>query len=800
MNGLIQDLRYALRQLVRNPVFALACLLTLALGLGATTAIYSVVDAVLLTPLPYPDPDRLVRVWHHNERNDEPKETVAYETFRELTDGVPAIEAAAAISPHWSFTVRSPGEPERVHGYWVSASFFDLLGIRPTLGRGLLPADDAPGADPAAVLDHGFWQRKFGGDPEVVGGSVQLGSTAVTIVGVMPPEFRFGEDVALWMPLALNPIVGNGRQVRWVDVVARLAPRASVADARRQTRAFAARLEEAYPAEHEGLGATVQNLHTATVGDVRPALWTLLGGVAFLLLIACSNLGNLLLARTSARRSELAVRGSLGASPARIGRQLLTESLTVGLLGGALGVLVGLWMLELFRSLGPQDLPRLREVGLDARVLGVAGLLTLLVGLALGVLPTLFATSRKRHAWLKEAGRTGSAGGRGLRDSLIVAQVALAVVLLAGAGLLLRSFLQVTDVDPGFRAEGVLTLQFARPPELDDPAAVTFYDRLFENLEALPAVSAAGAVTRLPLGGNISTRLDVRGRAFEEGELPEVEFRRAGGRYFEAMGIPVLRGRPFDERDRPDGAPVLIVSRSAAEHLWPGEDPVGGQVRFGFQADDAPWLEVVGVVGDVKHFGLEADAPPTVYVPFSQGPPGSPLLAVRTPGDPRAIAGPVRETLLALAPGIVTWDLRPMTGHLADSLASRRFLLLLVGLFGALALALAAIGIYGVMAFGVRRRTREIGVRMALGADRRALVRMVVGRGLRLSGAGLLLGLVAALVLTRLIRGLLFGVSPTDPVALTTVVLLLGGVAALASWLPSRLAVRVDPMAVLREE
>ncbi len=800
METLMHDLRYTLRQLRKNPSFALAGVVTLALGLGATTAIYSVVDGVLLSPLPYPDAERLVRVWHHNARNDEPRETVSYETFRELTGAVPSIEAAAGISPHWSFTVRSPGEPERVHGYWVSASTFDLLGIRPALGRGLLPDDDAPGAEPVVVLDHGFWQRKFGGDSDVVGRSVQLGSTAVTIVGVMPPGFRFGEEVALWLPLAGNPIADNGRQVRWVDVVARLAPGATVADARRETAAFASRLARAYPAANEGLGATVESLYTATVGDVRPALWTLLGGVGFLLLIVCSNLANLLLARVSARRGELAVRGALGASPARVARQLLTESLALSVLGGLLGLLLGLWLLELFRTLGPQDLPRLREVALDLRVLGIAGLVTLLVGLALGLAPALYATGGKRHLWLKEAGRARSEGGERLRSGAVVAQVALAVVLLAGAGLLFRSFLEVTSVDPGFRAEGVLTLQFTRPPDLDDAAAVGFYDRLFEDLEALPDVAAAGAVTRLPLGGNISTRLDVRGRAFEEGELPEVQFRRAGGRYFEAMGVPLLQGRTFDRRDRPEAQPVMIASRRAADLLWPGEDPVGGHVRFGFAADDAPWVEVVGVVGDVRHFGLEAEAPPTVYVPFSQGPPGTPLLAVRTPGDPRAITGSVRETLRALAPEVVTWDLRPMTAHVGDSLASRRFLLLLIGFFGVLALVLAAVGIYGVVAFGVRRRTREIGVRMALGADRPAVVRMVVSRGLRLSLGGLALGLPAALLLTRLIRGLLFEVAPADPVALGGVVLLLGGVATFASWLPSRLAVRVDPMAVLREE
>lgn len=802
MDALLRDLRYALRQLRRNPTFAATSFLTLGLGIGATTAIYSVVDGVLLSSLPYPQSERLVRVWHHNTRNGEPKESVSYETYRELVSGVDAIEGAAGVSPHWSFTVRSPGEPERVYGYWVSASFFDLLDATLEHGRGILPEDDARGAEPVVVLDHGFWQRKFGGDPEVVGRSMQIGSANVRIVGVMAPGFRFGEEVALWMPLALNPIVDNGRQVRWVDVVARLAPGATVTEALQGSAAFMARLAEAYPAANEGLRATVQSLRTATVGDVRPALWSLLGGVAFLLLIVCANIGNLMLSRVSARRGEMAVRSSLGAGAGRLVRQLLTESLTLSFLSGVAGILLGVGLLEILRTLGPADLPRLQEVQLDLRVLGVAGLVSLVTGLLLGLVPALAVSSGRRHRWLADAGRAPAPGRGRLRSALVVTQVAVAVVLLAGVGLLLRSFVEVTSVDPGFHAEGVLTLQFAAPPDLDGPARVAFYDRLFRELESAPDVTSAGAVTRLPLGGQISTRLEVRGREFKEGEQPEVEFRRAGGSYFRAMGIPVLRGRAFDSRDGPDGTPAMVVSRAVAEQLWPGENPVGRRVRFWYSGipEDAPWLEVVGVVGDVRHFGLEEEAPPIVYVPFAQGPPGSPLLAVRTPGDPLSVAGVVSEKLRALAPGIVTWDLRPMSAHLSESVAGRRFLLLLIGLFGLMALLLAALGIYGVIAYGVRRRSKEIGVRMALGADRSDLVRMVVDRGLRLSGAGLLLGLLGALALTRLIRGLLFGVSPTDPMALVGVSLLLAGVAVVASWLPSRLAVRVDPMMVLREE
>ena len=800
MNDLMLDLRYALRSLWGNPGFTAVAAITLALGLGATTAIYTVVDRVLLRPLPYPQAERLVRVWHLNERSVVPREGMAYETFRELIPAVPALAAVAGVSPEWTFTVREP-EPERATGYWVSASFFELLGA-PAVGRAFGPAEDAPGGESVVVLSHAYWQRRFGGDTAVIGRAIRIGPSQATVIGVMPAGFRYGADVDLLAPLGQNPIVPQGRQVRWVDVVARLAPGATVEQARTEFIAFADRLALTYPAQAGGLGGDVASLTDAIVGNVRPALWTLLGGVAFVLLIACANIGNLLLARATARRSEMAVRSALGASAARIARQLLTESVALAVLGGGLGVLLAVWLLSLLRSLGPADLPRLEDVALDGRVLVVSALVTLGAAVAFGLAPAVDAIRGNLHLWLKEGGRTGGGGGGRLRDGLVVAEVALAVVLLSGAGLLIKSFARLMSVDPGFRAERVLTLQIAVPGSYNAAARHPLFERLYADLAGIPGVDAVGSTTRLPLGTQLSTKLDVRDRPVSDGEQPEVEFRRAGGDYFAALGIPVLLGRAFDERDVPSAPGAMIVNRALAQRLWPGEDPIGRQVRFWFAGitPDAPWLEVVGVVGDVKHFGLDADAPDIAYFAASQGPPSNPLLAIRTTGDPDALVPAVRDRIRAIDPEILLYDVRTMDARVAASVAGRRFNMLLLGLFGGLALTLAAVGIYGVIGYAVRRRTHELGVRMALGAGRSDVLGLVVAAGMRRAGLGLVIGLLAAVPLTRFMRTLLFQVSPTDPLAFASVALLLAAAALVAAYVPGRRASRIDPTDALRQQ
>jgi predicted permease len=799
MNDLLLDLRYALRTLRTNPGFTAVAVLTLALGLGATTAIFTVVDHVLLRPLPYPEADRLIRIWHHNPRSVVPRENVAYDTYLELDPAIGATDAAAGVSPRWDFTVTAP-EPERATGYWVSATFFPLMGAAPSLGRVFGPSDDAPGAPAVVVLSHEYWQGRLGGDSAVVGRAITIDGGPVTVVGVLEPRFRFGQPVELWTPLGQNSLVPRGRQVRWVDVVARLAPGATIEQARAQVGAFMDRLAQTYPAQAGGLGADVAGLYQATVGDVRPALWTLLGGVGFVLLIACANIGNLLLTRATARQTEVALRSALGAGAGRLTRQFLTESLVLAGIGGLLGLGLAAWLLDLFRATGPANLPRLDEVGLDGRILAAAAAATLGAGTLFGLAPALGAARGSLHVWLKAGGRSLHGAGGRLRNALVVTEMALALVLLAGAGLLIRSFARLMDVDPGFRADRVLTMQITLPGSYAPAARLPLYQRLYAELEAIPGVQAAGITTRLPLTSQLSTKLDIRDRPMSEDQQLGVEFRRVGGRYFAAMGIPIVRGRSFDERDTPEAAGAMIMSRGLAQRIWPGEDPVGKQVRFATVNPDAPWFDVVGVAGDVKHFGLEADAPDIVYAAASQGPPGSPYVAVRTAGTPGAVGAAVRERIRAIDPGIVQFDVRTMASRVGESVAGRRFNVLLLGLFGGLALTLAAVGIYGVIGYAVRRRTAELGIRMALGADRREVLRLVVGEGMRLAGAGLGLGLIAALGLTRLMRRLLFEVSPTDPLALGLVSLTLAAVALLATWVPARRAARVDPLEALRHE
>jgi predicted permease len=801
MNSLRLDFRYALRTLRANPGFTAVAVITLALGLGATTAMYTVLDRVLLRALPYPQPDRLIRIWHFNPQSVVPRENVAYQTFHELDPAIGAIDAAAGVSPRWDFTVSAP-EPERASGYWVAASFFPLTGARTALGRLFGPAEDAPGAAAVLVLSHEYWRRRFGGDSAVVGRTITVDGGPATVVGVMAPGFRYGQSVDLWTPLSQNPLVPRGRQVRWVDVLARLAPGATEGQARSEVTAFMERLAQTYPAQAGGLSGDVAGLYQTTVGDVRLALWTLMGGVAFVLLIACANIGNLLLARATARQTEVAVRSALGAGTGRLMRQLLTESLVLAAVGGLLGVALAGWLLDLVRTVGPADLPRLDEVGLDGRILAVSALVTLGAGVLFGLAPALGVARGDLQRWLREGGRSLAGSGQRVRDALVVAEVALAVVLLAGAGLLIRSFGRLTTVDPGFGADRVLTLQIALPGSYAPAARLPLYQRLTSDLEAIPGVTAAGITTRLPLTSQLSTRLDIRDHPVPDGQQPGVEFRQSSGGYFEAMGIPLLRGRAFDERDTPEATGAVIVSRTLAERLWPGEDPIGKQVRFWFAGitPDVPWLDVVGVAGDVRHFGLDAAAPDIVYMAASQGPPGSPQLAIRTSGDPAALVPPVRDRLRAIDPNIVLFDVRTMASRVAESVAGPRFNMLLLSLFGGLALTLAAVGISGVVGYAVRRRTRELGVRMALGAARADVLRLVVGAGLRLAGIGLGSGLVGALLLTRLMRRLLFHVSPTDPLALGAVTGTLGLVALVAAYLPAHRATRIGPLEALRHE
>lgn len=799
----MHDLRYALRGLVRHPGFTAVAVVTLALGIGATTAMFSVVRGVLLRPLPYAQSERLVRVAHYELETGQGEGSMGYETLRDLEAGLRSVDGVAGISPAWNFAVGTASGPERLSGYWVSGAFFPTLGVPPLLGRALGPADDQPGADPAVVLSQAAWQRHFGGDPDIIGRGISIDLASATVVGVMPADFRFGEPADLWVALAGVPLVGRGRQVRFLEAFGRLAPGVTGTEAAAEVEAMGGHLLAEYPEAIPNLGLTVKPLLDDRVGSVRNALWLLLGGVGFVLLIACANIGNLQLARAAARRREMGVRAALGASRRRVVKLLLTESLVLAAMGGALGVMLAFWGVAGLQAVGP-DLPRLDEIGVDPVVLGFSALLSMGVGVLLGLAPAAFVVRDEVLPALR-GGERGTRGGERVRGTLIVAQTTLAVVLLVGATLLLRSFAAVLGVDAGFDAQRVLTLQFSLPSAQypDPPARIAFLEALEDRLNGLPDVRASGVVTRLPLGPMLTTMLDVEGRPAAPGREPEVEFRRASAGYLAAMGIPLLTGRMFDGRDASGAPGVVLVNRTLAQQLWPEGEAVGRRVRFHFagMTDSEPWLEVIGVVADVRHHGLERAAPPEVYVPVTQGStPSAPLLAVRTTGNPMATADAVRGVLRAMDPEILLWDVRTMEDHVSGSLAERRFMLALSTGFALFALALAALGLYALMRWVVRMRGRELGIRIALGAGRREIIGLVLGWGMRLTGLGIVVGVILALGLTRLLRGLLFAVSPGDPVTFAAVLLVMGSVSLCAAWIPARRAAHIQPMEALRLE
>ncbi len=811
MESWLTDLRYGLRTLAKSPGFTLVALLTLGLGIGANAAIFSVVQGVLLRPLPYQEPERLVRVFHTHAEQGVMDGAFSPQDFDDLTRELAGPRGpwerlgAYFFTPGQSgMTLTGEGEPRRLEAAMVSAGFFTALGVEAARGRTLRPEENVPGADRVVLLSDRLWRRSFGADPRIVGGTLRLDGEAYTVAGVMPPSFQFpAREVDLWAPISLigEDDIPHRRSLRWMHVVGRLRPGTSLERADVQTDALLARLAAAYPDSNEGWSAgRVVPLHEALVGDVRPALVVLLAAVAGVLLIACANLANLLLARATTRGRELAVRAALGAARRRLVRQLLTESVLLALAGGVLGLFLAVWGVDALVALAAGELPRPDEVTPDARVVAFTFAVSLLTGLAFGLLPALRASRlADLHAALKEGGR-GGGGGRGrslARNGLIVAETALAVVLLVAAGLMLRSFWSLVHVDPGFRAENVLSLSLTFPEYPEPTQLAAARDEVIRRVEELPAVIAAGASKTLPLeGGGEPYGFTVPGRA---GALAEVQpqagtFIVSPG-YFRALGIPLLAGRSFTARDDDGERPVVVVNRAFARQLWGGEEAVGKTLLLG----EIP-LEVVGVVGDVRSGGLAAEPGSAVYIPQSLAPRSDMKLFLRTAADPLAVAGAVREAIWSFDRDLPISDVAALAQVVAEDVARPRFLTTLLGLFGALALTLAAVGLYGVVAYGVGQRTHEIGIRMALGARRGQVLRNVVGQGMRWTLLGLALGLAGAFAATRLLAGLLFGVAPTDAATFAGVALLLATAAALASWLPARRAAATDPLTALRSE
>jgi len=797
---LLRDARFGVRQMARTPAFSMVAILTIGLGIGATGAIFSVVNGVLLRPLPYPDPDRLVRI--HEVVSQFGRFSVAPGTFLDWKKHNEHFADLAAYSTD-SVSIVGDDGPEQVVSAAVSAELFGVLGVRPALGRSFTSEEDGPGAaGVVVVLSHGTWQRRFGADPGVLGRSLTLSGRPATVIGVMPAGFYYPtHTVELWTPLALDPAQAS-RGAHYLGVVSRRKPGVSTEQADAAMKTIAARLAREYPETNAGESADVVPLIEHVVGGVRPALLTLFAAVGVVVMIACLNVANLLLVRASVREREIAIRTALGAGRRRIAVQLLAESLVLAAAGGALGLLLARLAIPAIQTLSAGEIPRVADVAIDARVLSFAALVSLLTGLGFGLAPVWQARRSAPGEALREGSRgTASARAGPLRSGLLVGEVALSIVLLVGAALLLRSFGRLTSVDPGFDPEGVLAFQVSLPepsyPETHQ--RLRFYDDLLARLRSVPGVGSAGMVQRLPMRGGYFLSFSIAGRPpARPGEDDSARYRTVSPGYFETLRIPLLRGRAIDDGDGSAAPMVAVVDRAFADRHFPGQDPIGHGLDIGNGSDGL--YSIVGVVGNVHHDGLDATPGPTMYVPSAQDSFGTMWMVVRGSGDPEALASAARAVVHGLDAGLPAARMGPLAEAVSDSVAQRRFSMLLLALFAAIALFLAAVGLYGVVAYTVTQRTREIGVRMAIGARRSDVLRLVVGGGLRLALLGVVVGTGAALALARLLESMLYEVTPFDPLSYLATAGVLLAVAAVACFVPAARAAGIDPLLALRQE
>jgi putative ABC transport system permease protein len=810
---LAQDVRFALRLLGRSPMLAMAIVATLALGIGATSAVFSLVHAVVLRPLAYEEPDRLVQVYETGPRSGGEADWVAFPNFRDWRSGNRVFEEVAAYR-YALLTLTGREGAESILGLETTDRLFAVLRVPPLLGRTFVPGEDAPGRPRVAVLSHSLWRRRYGADPQVVGRSANIDGASYSIVGVMPGSFRFpnaipGETVVpidLWIPMrASDDLQDRGSHNFWS--VARLAGGASLDQARAAMARIADNLARQYPDTNKDMGVAVKRLKDYVSGNVRPALFVMLGAVGLVLLLTCANVATLLLSRAEARRREMAVRHALGASRGRLIRQTLTESLLLALAGALAGLAIAHAGTRLLVRFGPASIPRLEQTAIDMRVLAFTAAVSICVGILFGLAPALLGARTSAQSALKEAGTRASMGaaGRLVRQALVVGQLALAVMLLIGAGLLVRSFVRVTGLDPGFRAPQVMsTLVSLSPSRYGDPAKQTaFFEEMVRAIESLPGVLSAGVTNSLPLTGiNDQGGFVVEGRpGLRPGEDgPQANRPRVSAGYFDTMGIRLLDGRLLDERDRAGAPPVAVVSALAAQTYWPGVNPLGRRLSTEWRNGRPVWREIVGVVASTRHFGLEAPQKAEVYLPHAQAPSPFMMLVVRTQGDPAGLVPAIRAQIARIDPEQSAFGFQSMAELLDKSGSRRRFQTALVAAFAALALLLAAIGVYGVIAHGVARRNREIGVRLALGARPHDVVALVLRGGMALTLAGTSLGLAGAIALSRTLASLLFGVSPFDPATYGSVAGALVLVAGVSAYLPSRGAARVDPLVALRDE
>jgi putative ABC transport system permease protein len=802
VSGLLQDVRYALRQLAKNPGFTAVATIALALGIGSTTSIFSVVDQVLLHPLPYPDSDQVLKV---------------SQTFQgKMTDDAsPAnyadwvaqnhVFSAMAASRGWQGSMTASSRPERVKGTMATPSFFSLFGVTPIIGRALVASDAAPGSDHVVVLGYGLWQRDFAADRAIVGRDIQLNGEKYAVVGVMPPNFSPDDYGELWLPspwdLPTHPLAPDKdpRQFRdrnYLDVWARLKPGVTLQQAHAELETIGSRLEKQYPNDNQNTGITFLPLHEYVVGDVRQVLLVLLAAVVVVLLIACANLANLLLARATVRAREISIRTTMGASRSRLLRQLLTESILLSLLGGFLGLLLAVAAVPSLLALSPPDIRQFKEIGVNREVLAFSFLVSVICGVIFGLIPALQASRSNPNQFLKEGERGSTAGRSRTRSALVIVEVGLSLVLLVGAGLLVKSFSRLMNVNPGFDPDHLLTFNLGLPPSSDAAHQAAFYRQVEQGLQALPGVQSVGAVSRLPLaGGNSSRSFNLPGDTTGY----DADIRISTPDYFSAMGIPLLKGRFFAGSDRDSSLNMVIVNDALVRAVFPGQDPIGKQLtNFG---PDAITLQIIGVVGNVRHVGLDAAPHAEMYQLLGQASWPSMFFAIRSAtSDPTTLTSAAQKVVWDINKDVSLANLRTMQDLIANSVQRRKFSMLLLTIFAATAMLLAAIGLYGVMSYSVAQRTKEIGVRMALGARRPDVLALVVKRGMALVGIGIAVGIVLSLAMARLIAGLLFGITATDPLTFIAVAVLLGLVAFVANYLPARRAASVDPMVALRYE
>jgi putative ABC transport system permease protein len=803
IEDLVQDLHYGARMLAKNPGFTLIAVLTLALGIGANTAIFSIVNGVLLKALPYDQPDQLVELW------EAPRAGVwggvSPGAFLDWKGESASFESLSLLL-NIDLNLTGEGEPERISGVKMSAGGLQILRARPLLGRVFAPDEEQPGKDRVIVLTHRLWQRRFGGEATVVGRVIKLSEESYTVIGVLPPNFLPWDSPEFIIPSAVTAEDANQRAAHWLSVFGRLKSGLTVEQARTEVNGVSARLRPFYPPYKKNWVVNIVTMQEYITGDIKPTLLLLLGAVGCVLLIACANVANLLLTRAMARQREMAIRAALGAGRWRVIRQLLTESLMLALIGAALGFLLAFWSVDALSSLTAVNLPRIQEVGLDLRVMGFALCLSLLSGLASGLAPAIQASKPDLNETLKESGRGSQTTFRKkVRNTLIVSEVALALVLLIGAGLLLNSFIRLSNVPPGINIKDALTMQISLPvkkyPDAERRAA--FFQRVIERIENLSGIDSAGITGTMPLSGwTKSTTFSISGRREqpESGYMTDFEFCTPG--YFRAAGIPLRTGRLFDQRDRPGAGRAILINETLAREYFQNEDPLGKLIHlevFSGKIDEG-W-EIVGIVGDVRQRGQAQNARPSVYRPqaFSFGS-GDGYLVIRTAGSPLAMAESVRKAILEIDPAQPVANIRTMEDVLSTSVDQRRFILMLLGGFAGASLLLAAIGLYGVIAYGVSQQRHEIGIRIAMGAQASDVLQLVIGQGMKLASIGVGIGLVGSLALTRFLKKLVYGISTTDSATFALIALLILGVALIASYIPARRATKVDPLVAIRYE